>query len=468
MRILLINPPYRALTIHGMGPQVPLGLLSIGGPLIDAGHDVRLLNAEEPLLSDAAIVAQVLALAPEVVMTGHSGSTPAHPTVLRMLAAIKAAAPELVTIYGGVYPSFHALAILEAAPQIDVIVRGEGEAVAVRLAEALAAGASLAEVAGIAFRDGGAVVETPAAPVIHDLDLYRIGWELIADWDRHQCWGLGRAAIIQFSRGCPHRCSYCGQRDFWVRWRHRDAARLADEIAMLHHRHGVTFVTFGDENPTTNPKQWRRFLEEMAARDVPVSLTAAMRSSDICRDADLLPLYRKAGFCAVLLGIETTEAAIIDRVGKDSTGAIDARAIRLLRQNGIISIAAHVAGLGEEGWGARWRAFRGLLRYDPDLVNAMYVTPHDWTRFGTETAGVPVVEADLGRWDFRHQVLAVEGMRPWQLFLAVKATELAFHLRPRLLWRMAFHPQPEMRRQLRWCFWNAGKVWRAEIRDFVS
>ncbi|MBI3446856.1 MAG: hypothetical protein HY055_16190 [Magnetospirillum sp.] len=59
MRILLINPPYRAITIRGMGPQVPLGLLSIGGPLIDAGHEVRLLNAEEPLLADAKIVARV-------------------------------------------------------------------------------------------------------------------------------------------------------------------------------------------------------------------------------------------------------------------------------------------------------------------------------------------------------------------------------------------------------------------------
>lgn len=469
MRILLINPPYRANTIRGMGPQVPLGLLMIGGPLIDAGHEVRLFNAEEPILSAAAIVAKVRALAPDVVMAGHSGSTPAHPVVLAMLAAIKEVLPNLVTVYGGVYPSFHARAVLESAPQVDIIVRGEGEAVAVAVANALAGSRPLSEVCGIAFRTkDGVVVETDAAPLIRDLDAYRVGWELIEDWDRHQCWGLGRAAIIQFSRGCPNRCSYCGQREFWVRWRHRDPARLADEIAWLHRRHGVNFVTFADENPTSSPRVWRQFLEEMAAQAVPVSLTAAIRASDIVRDAALLPLYRRAGFCAILMGIETTDAAVIEHVGKGSSKAIDAEAIRLLRDNGIISIAAHVAGLGEETWSSRWRALTGLLRYDPDLLNAMYVTPHDWTRFGTETATVPVVESDLGRWDYRHQVLAANGLKPWQLFLAIKATELALHIRPRMLWRMAFHPEREMRRQLRWCFVNAAKVWLAEIADFLN
>jgi len=350
MRILLINPPYRANSICGMGPQVPLGLLSIGGPLIDAGHEVSLLNAEQAMLGEAEIIRRVQAFAPDVVMTGHSGSTPAHPTVLRMLSAIKTSARHVVTVYGGVYPSFHAKAILKTADQVDIIVRGEGEVVAVRLAEALAAKQLLSGVAGISYRDeSGSIVETSSAPVIRDLDTCRVGWELIEDWDRHRCWGLGRSAIIQFSRGCPHRCSYCGQREFWVRWRHRDPARLADEIAMLHRRHGVKFITFADENPTTNVKQWRRFLEEMSARAVPVALTAAMRASDIHRDAELLPLYRKAGFCAVLVGIETTDAKIIERVGKDSTETVDSEAIQLLRKNGIIAIATHVAGLDEIG-----------------------------------------------------------------------------------------------------------------------
>jgi anaerobic magnesium-protoporphyrin IX monomethyl ester cyclase len=465
MRILLVNPPYRANSIHGMGPQVPLGLLAVGGPLLDAGHEVRLLNAEDLQLTDEEAVSRVRAFAPDAVMTGHSGSTPAHPACLRMLAAIKAALPEVLTIYGGVYPTFHAREILASAPQVDVIVRGEGEAVAVHLMEAVAARRPLRNVEGIAFREAGKVIETAAAPLIRDLDTCRVGWELIEDWDRHQCWGLGRAAIIQFSRGCPHRCSFCGQREFWGRWRHRDPVKLAGEIELLHRRYGVRFITFADENPTTSPKLWRRFLEELAARTLPVSLTASIRASDICRDAELLPLYRQAGFTAILMGVETTDPETIARIGKGSKDSDDIRAVKLLREHGIISILSHVAGLADESWGRGWRSLRRLIAYDPDLLNAMYATPHDWTAFGEETSSWAVSEQDLSRWDYRHPVLASPHLRPWQLFLMVKFTELIMHVRPQFLWRMVAHPGREMRRQLRWCWRNAAKVWRAEAAE---
>ncbi len=83
MHILLINPPYQTLTSNwGVGHQIPLGLLMIGGPLLDAGHRVTLLDAESLRLSIPAILSAVLSLRPDLVMTGHAGSTPAHPICL--------------------------------------------------------------------------------------------------------------------------------------------------------------------------------------------------------------------------------------------------------------------------------------------------------------------------------------------------------------------------------------------------
>src|SRR5438132_7258460 len=80
VRVLLINPPYQTLTSNwGVGHQVPLGLLAVGGPLLDAGHEVRLLDAECRRLSQGAILQAVDRFRPDVVMTGHAGSTPAHP-----------------------------------------------------------------------------------------------------------------------------------------------------------------------------------------------------------------------------------------------------------------------------------------------------------------------------------------------------------------------------------------------------
>jgi anaerobic magnesium-protoporphyrin IX monomethyl ester cyclase len=43
---------------------------------------------------------------------------------------------------------------------------------------------------------------------------------------RDSYWDGLRAVVVQFSRGCPHFCNYCGQRGFWTRWRHRDPVRF--------------------------------------------------------------------------------------------------------------------------------------------------------------------------------------------------------------------------------------------------
>ncbi len=56
MRILIVNPPH--LSIGSRIPRKhlpPLGLLCLGGSLIDAEHDVSLLDVEIRFLSDAEI-----------------------------------------------------------------------------------------------------------------------------------------------------------------------------------------------------------------------------------------------------------------------------------------------------------------------------------------------------------------------------------------------------------------------------
>jgi hypothetical protein len=69
MRILLINVPHPSIGSRIPDDHLPpLGLLAVGGPLIDDGHDVRLIDAEFGPMSTPAIVAQAIGLFPDAVL----------------------------------------------------------------------------------------------------------------------------------------------------------------------------------------------------------------------------------------------------------------------------------------------------------------------------------------------------------------------------------------------------------------
>jgi anaerobic magnesium-protoporphyrin IX monomethyl ester cyclase len=287
MRVLLLNPPHPAVSSRCHDGQLPpLGLLAVGGPLIDVEHPVRLLDAEFGPLSNEEIVSAVTSWGPDAVFIG----------------------------------------------------RGEGEATSPRLLAAIESGMSLASVPGIAYREASVVYVNRLATPICDLDAYRVGWELIEDWELYQYWGASRAAVVQFSRGCPHRCTYCGQRGFWTRWRHRDRARTAAEIGWLHRTHGVRFVDLADENPTSCQRLWRDFLEALIAEQVPVQLVATIRAGDIVRDAAILHLYKKAGFSRILHTTPTKSTRCMSRpiAGHPSIERVQVAASRsLIRAGGI-------------------------------------------------------------------------------------------------------------------------------------
>ena len=468
MNIVLLTPRRRFIANRwGLGYQIPLGLVLLGGPLLDAGHQVRLIDNDRLGWDDARLVAELAQDPPDCIMLGHTGSTAAHPAAMETAHHLRQAFPWVQLVYGGVYPTYAARSIMQANPAIDVIVHGEGEATAVELAATLAeAEPSLGRVRGITWRDRGRIVTNPVRPPITDLDQYRPGWELI-DWDAYQLFGFGRAAGMQFSRGCTLRCTYCGQWSFWRHWRHRSPQNFANALEKLVSDYGVRIVWLADENFAADREVARQTLEAVAARNLNLSLNLNMTAADVVRDADLLPLYKRAGVDNIVMGVEALDDATVAKVRKNNPFATSRQAVQLLRQHNIVSLVNIIYGLEDETFATLRHTLRRLFVLDADVVNAVYITPHHWTEAGRQVDSAQIIETDQARWTYRNQIVRTPHLSPWQLLVGVKITEALFHLRPRALWRMVSGPDGRYRKLLRAYLAVGARVVVAEALEFL-
>jgi anaerobic magnesium-protoporphyrin IX monomethyl ester cyclase len=465
-RIVLINPGRHFIANeHGLGYLIPLGLVCIGGPLIDAGFAVKLIDQDLYGWPDERLIQEVADFKAEYILLGHSGSTAAHKTALRTIRTIHKHLPHLRVVYGGVYPSYADKVVMAECDEIDAVVRGEGEQTIVGLIRTWEQTDDLSYVDGVTWRNGDEIVVNRSRTPIKDLDEYRPGWELV-DWSRYSMFGFKNAAGLQFSRGCTLTCTYCGQWMFWKKWRHRSPENVVEQLKKLKNQYGVKIVWFADENFAADREVAQQILESIVDADLGLSLNLNMTAADVVRDADLIPLYKRAGVDYIVMGVESLKDVVITDIRKNNPFEISKEAVRLLRENHIVSLTNIIYGLEEESWKTILEKFKGLFELDSDILNAMYLTPHFWTAQGKATEPYDVIQTDQDKWSYRNQVLATRHLPPIGLFLGVKLTEILFHLRPRALKRLLVENDKRYLQIMRHSMWVGIKVILAEIFEF--
>ncbi|HLO34264.1 MAG TPA: radical SAM protein [Anaerolineales bacterium] len=466
-RVVLINPARHFIAnAHGLGYLIPLGLVAVGGPLIDAGFTVKLIDHDLYGWAYQRLIKEISDFKADYLLLGHSGSTAAHKTAIKTIKAIHEKLPQIRVVYGGVYPSYADRAVMRECPEIDVIVRGEGEQTIVSLIRTWEQTEDLSSVDGVTWRNGNEINVNRSRTPIKNLDEYRPGWELV-DWPRYSMFGFRHAAGLQFSRGCTLTCTYCGQWMFWKKWRHRSPENVLEQLKILVNQYGVRIVWFADENFAADREVAKRILELIVEADLDLSLNLNMTAADVVRDADLIPLFKRAGVDYIVMGIETLKDEVVTNIRKNNPFQVSKEAVRLLRENHIISLTNIIYGLEEENWKTLFEKFKGLRKLDSDILNAMYLTPHFWTAQGKSTDPFQVIQTDLDKWSYRNQVLATRYLKPMELFLGVKLTEILFHLRPRAWQRLLVGKDQRYLQIMRSSMWVGIKVVAAEIFEFI-
>ncbi|HSM21054.1 MAG TPA: magnesium-protoporphyrin IX monomethyl ester anaerobic oxidative cyclase, partial [Rubrivivax sp.] len=349
-------------------------------------------------------------LEPDVV--GCTAITPAIYKAEGLLQVSKQVNPAIVTVLGGIHGTFMYTQVLKEAPWIDAVVRGEGEQVFLNLVGAIEDGSFGRDrgcVRGIATLDDGRVVATPAEPSIKDLDRITPDWSIL-EWDKYVYIPMNRrVAIPNFARGCPFTCTFCSQWKFWRDYRIRDPKKVVDEIETLVRDHGVGFFILADEEPTIHRKKFIAFCEELIARKLDVLWGINTRVTDILRDEKLLPMFRQAGLVHVSLGTEAAAQLKLDRFNKETTIEQNKKAIRLLREAGIVSEAQFIVGLENETRETLEETYRMARDWNPDMANWAMYTPWPFSDLFQEL-GDKVEVFDFEKYNFVTPIMKPDAM----------------------------------------------------------
>lgn len=310
MNLLLVNPYY-----NGRSEIPPLGLECLAAPLLEAGHDVVILDLDccPEGEGEQALTAMIQTLRPQIV--GVTAMSHSFPSARRVCAAARELDPGILTVMGGIHATVRSEAILSGYPAIDVCVRGEGEATFGALVRAVAAGQVFTGIAGITYRENGLVVQNPDRALLSDLDdLPEAAHDLVSPL-RY------RTRSISGSRGCHHRCSFCSIRSQYGRTvRERGADAVVTEIETLVDS-GARRIMFTDDNFTYSLKRVREICGRIERKGLAgrADFYAEGRIDDICRNPIMASVLCAAGFKGLYIGAESGSAAILDYYCKDAS-----------------------------------------------------------------------------------------------------------------------------------------------------
>ena len=415
MRVLLVEPPKKIWELMGgncISP--PLGLAYLAAALEQEGIEVDILDCNASEIGWLGLEDFIGEARPDVV--GASAMTPFFHRALGVARAAKRANPDIVTVLGGPHVTFTAEETLLEHPEVDVVVRGEGERILVDLVRCLKGQGNLATVRGIAFRRDGQVVQTPQPPPL-DVNALPLPAYHLLPMHRYVFTVFGKFTTILASRGCPYRCTFCSEWRFWGgRWRPRDPEAVVEEMELLNQRYGRQCFWFGDDCFNVDGEHMRRICEGILRRGLDVSWYYQGRADLVIKHKDLLPLMRRAGNLMVQIGVESSTDEELSRFRKRLTTDQVREAVELLRENDIVCQGLIIVGTRDDDPRSIMHKVRYAKRLDLDFPIFTMYTPFPGNEVYERAKAEGWLEVrDYSKYDMAHAVMPTEHLTRRQL-----------------------------------------------------
>ena len=226
--------------------------------------------------------------------------------------------PEVCTIVGGYKATEEVEYLFNRCPNIDMIVRGEGE----EIIKQVVTGVPYKDIRGLSYRENGEVVHNEIHPLpditripFPDRSLRKHDYCLVKHGVRLSSHTFD---TVLTTRGCPFKCKFCtfslnplGQKRSYTE---RPVESVIEELKTV----TADVVLFSDDNFFTNPKRSEQLCDLIIENKIKKIFVIQARI-DIAKHRRLLDKAEKAGFKVFLIGIESPHDRILTQLQKGIT-----------------------------------------------------------------------------------------------------------------------------------------------------
>jgi anaerobic magnesium-protoporphyrin IX monomethyl ester cyclase len=420
VKILFVEPPKRFWFVMGEYLPPPLGILELAAYVESKMPDaeIEVLDCQASSLDWDGLEKQIESSNPDIVASSSLATCNAY-TTARTLATAKKVNSSILTVAGGQHFTATADESLHTYPEIDVIIRGEGELTLVDLMKAAKNSRSFANTEGISFQSNGRVLHNPERRMISNLDELPLpAYHFVKDHAHKYHFTMMTGpktiyALVEGSRGCPHRCTFCSQ---WKHWRgtyrSKSPKRIADEFESLYRNFGAEFLWLTDDNFLLGPSA-RKLCDEIVGRGIAGDIMWFLqaRCDEIVRHGDLLPKMRSAGNMWILTGAESGSEETLRNVKKGTSPDQTRDAVRLMKKSGIFAQTTFIIGHRDDTRKTLSDLREFVDSIDPDLAIFMLLTPFPGTDVYEEAKAKGWIEdSNWANYDMVHSIMPTEAL----------------------------------------------------------
>jgi len=439
MKVALILPPisleerYNKAIAHVAGSLPPLGLLSIGTVLKNAGIEVKVLDGSVRSFED--IMEEIENYNPDIA--GITAMTLMWPKVKFITRKLKEKWPDLNIIVGGVHATLIKEKALQEIPYIDAVAWGEGEFSMLEYNESISNKNLTKPIDGIAFRnkDGNLIIGKDRIS-IKDLDILPIPDRRLVPVNNYvpafeQYKRLPVTNMIT-TRGCPFKCIFCLPDLLGKGVRYRSVEKVMDEIEYLIKEFAIKDIAFWDDTFTLNKKRVFTVCESIVEKKLNIIWSAQARAD--CVTPEMLDKMARAGCWKLFYGVESLVQKNLDTIKKGETVAQIFQAIKWTKKVGIEVEASFIFGIPGETYQEGLETIRLAKKLDPDYAKFFCLSPYGKLLQEVEQYGT-LMNKDEGKFSGLNITFVPFTMKKEELFKLYNMSYTKFYLRPKMLYR---------------------------------